>query len=82
MKVCILFVVIIFNGHVVNSIEDELTGVLINGQYGTQLFDPIDAPHETGQLNIGLPTATGALGSAAVLGNDDRAYFANTGMIS
>jgi hypothetical protein len=31
---------------------EEMHGILINGVTGTQLYDPINAPHSTGGLEL------------------------------
>jgi hypothetical protein len=51
-------------------------GILINGQFGTQLYDPFNEPHAQGNLPLGLPTANAAWGSSAVL-YGPFAYFAD-----
>ena len=49
-------------------------GILINGQYGTQLYDPFNSPHATGNLQLGLQTGDSAWYGAAVI-NGPLAYF-------
>ena len=54
--------------------EQQYHGILINGQYGTQLYDPFNSPHATGNLQLGLQTGTTAYEGAAVI-NGPLAYF-------
>lgn len=50
-------------------------GILINGQRGgTQMYDPFNAPHARGNLQLGLPEGEGAHGGGAVI-NGQLAYF-------
>ena len=51
-------------------------GILINGQEGTQLYDPFNAPNAQGNLQLGLQTGEAALIGAAVI-NGQLAYFAS-----
>ena len=53
-------------------------GILINGQYGTQIYDPFNTPHAQGNLTLGLQTGTNAWGGAAVI-NGQMAYFCGGG---
>ena len=64
------------------SVHAQYHGILINGQYGTQIYDPFNTPHAQGNLPLGLQMGGNALGAAAVI-NDQWAYFAsgNTGAI-
>ena len=51
-------------------------GILINGYYGTQLYDPFNTPNAQGNLQLGLPTAhtANAVHGAAVI-SGTLAYF-------
>ena len=51
-------------------------GILINGQQGTQLYDPFNTPHAQGNLQLGLQTGNAAQHGAAVI-NGQLAYFAS-----
>jgi hypothetical protein len=53
----------------------QYQGILMNGLLGaTQLYDPFNTPHASGNLKLRLQTGTGAQSSAAVIvGN--RVYF-------
>ncbi len=60
-------------------INGQMRGILINGAAGTQLYDPINGPHATGGLQLGLPTGNSAPdGAAVIVGN--VAYFASNGI--
>jgi hypothetical protein len=53
--------------------EQQYHGILINGvNGGTQLYDPFNSPHATGNLQLGLQADDSA--SAAVI-NGPLAYF-------
>jgi hypothetical protein len=56
------------------SRQQQYHGILINGQQGTQLYDPFNSPHATGNLNLGLQTGNSASYGAAVI-NGPLAYF-------
>ena len=53
-------------------------GILMNGQNGTQLYDPFNTPHTQGYLQLGLQTTQYAQGGAAVI-SGHLAYFASGG---
>jgi hypothetical protein len=69
--VAVTMTVVALNMKLVNC---EYHGILINGQFGTQLYDPFNAPNAQGNLFLGLPTGTNALGGAAVI-KSRFAYF-------
>jgi hypothetical protein len=52
----------------------QYQGILINGYNGTQLYDPFNAPHAYGNLQLGLSLGNHALGATAVM-NGQNAYF-------
>ncbi len=54
--------------------QQQYHGILINGVYGTQLYDPFNSPHAQGNLQLGLQTGDSADCSAAVI-NGPLAYF-------
>jgi hypothetical protein len=54
-------------------------GILINGQEGTQIYDPFNTPHAQGNLMLDLQNGTTAFRTAAVL-NGQLAYFGGNGM--
>jgi len=55
-------------------------GILINGRFGTQLFDPFcNGRHATGNLSMGLQTGSDAWSGKAVLGGH-LAYFGGKGV--
>ncbi len=43
-----------------------LTGILINGQQGTQVYDPLNTPHATGNVKADLQPRNNARAGAAV----------------
>jgi hypothetical protein len=51
----------------------QYQGILINGQAGTQLYDPYSTPAGK-SIQLALPTGTNALGGAAAI-NGQMAYF-------
>ena len=51
-------------------------GILINGERGTQLYDPFNPPNAQGDLQLGLQTGRAAHKGAAVI-NGQLAYFAS-----
>jgi hypothetical protein len=53
-------------------------GILINGQYGTQIYDPLATPHVQGNMQLGLQIGANAIGGAAVI-SGEMAYFASGG---
>jgi hypothetical protein len=54
----------------------ELTGILINGQYGSQNYDPFDSKDIAGGLQLGLPRGVlNAAGTSAVVDTRCLAYF-------
>jgi hypothetical protein len=56
------------------STHAQYRGILINGQTGTQLYNPFGVPHALGNLNLGLPEgATTESGIAVISGQ--LAYF-------
>ena len=61
---------------IVCSLRPQLhLGILINGQGGTQLYDPFNTPHAQGNLHLGLLTGSAAWSGRAVI-NGPLAYFA------
>ena len=54
--------------------QQRLRGILINGLYGTQLYDPFNAPHAHGKLTLGLSTGMAAQAGCAVI-DGQLAYF-------
>ena len=58
--------------------QQEYHGILINGLYVTQLYDPFNTPHARGNLQLGLQTGNAAYQGAAVI-NGQLAYFASDG---
>ena len=52
-------------------------GILINGEQGTQLYDPFNTPHAQGNLNLGLQTSGSEDGAAVISGT--LAYFGGSG---
>jgi hypothetical protein len=52
-------------------------GILINGQQGTQLYDPFNTPHVQGYLEMGLAMQYAAQSGAAVI-NGQLAYFGSS----
>ena len=57
------------------SEQQQYHGILINGAYGgTQLYDPFNSPHATGNLQLGLQTGQSADSGIAVI-NGPLAYF-------
>jgi hypothetical protein len=53
-------------------------GILINGVFGTQLYDPFNSPHATAGFQLGLQSGLNAMDGAAVI-NGPLAYF-NSGI--
>lgn len=71
---------LLFTTIAVTCINGQMRGILINGVTGTQLYDPINEPHATGGLQLGLQTGNAAPdGAAVIVGN--VAYFASNGLI-
>jgi hypothetical protein len=59
------------------SVQSTYTGILLNGPFGgTQIYDPFNAPHAQGNLDLRLPNAENANGGGAVI-NGNMAYFAS-----
>jgi hypothetical protein len=55
----------------------QYQGILINGYVGgTQVYNPLNAPHAQGKLHIGLQTNVNVIGCAAVT-DGPLAYFAS-----
>lgn len=70
--VSIMFIIVA----IVNSINGQYHGILINGFYGTQLYDPFNTPHARGDLELGLQTGANANYGATVI-SSQLAYFAS-----
>ena len=64
----------------VSSTNGQYHGILINGQFGTQIYDPFNTPHAQGNLSIGLANGTNAYTGAAVISGTfpPLAYFVQT----
>jgi hypothetical protein len=70
---------VVFAGSLAALTIGELHGILINGNYGgTQLYDPFNSPHASGNLHLGLQTLMAAVDGAAVI-NGPLAYFGGGG---
>ncbi len=62
----------------VQSKNGQYHGILINGQFGTQIYDPFNAPHAQGNLSLGLANGANAYTGAAVI-SGPLAYFGGQG---
>lgn len=58
--------------------DGKMQGILMNGNSGTQIYDPFNSSHTVGNLQLGLPNRTNARGGAAV-NNWQLAYFGSGG---
>jgi hypothetical protein len=77
MQNALLTIVLVVTNYL-SSGQSAYQGILINGYYGcTQLYDPINAPHAQGNLQLGLQTGIAAIGGAAVSASGQHAYFAS-----
>ena len=63
-------------GMVTNGDLQQYHGILINGNVGTQLYDPFNSPHALGNLQLGLQAGLNAWFAAAVI-DGPLAYFAS-----
>ncbi len=61
-----------------DGVTGSLTGILMNGATGTQVYNPYGEPHSTGPLSLNLQTEDASVGSEAVI-NEYLAYFASGG---
>jgi hypothetical protein len=53
---------------------NRYNGILINGEHGTQLYDPFNTPHSIGNLSLRLQSGQDARGGSAIV-VDHTAYF-------